>query len=78
MLVDSDKLFDISLRVPFTASASFEAFLYRNRMRPYSKIIESTNEFIYEFEKMPLQDCSYISLMFDVTIENMQGVINFG
>lgn len=78
MLADSDTLYDVSLYVSFTASASFEAFIYKNRMRPYSKIIESNNGCIYVFEKMTLQDCSYISLMFDVTIEKMQGVMNFG
>lgn len=78
MSADKDSLYDVSLYVSFTQSASFEAFLYRNRMRPYSIIMEAHNGCVYKFDKMSLQDCSYISLMFDVTIEKMQGVLNFG
>lgn len=77
MSVVNDTLYDVSLFVSSTASASFEAFLYAHSIRPYSKITESSYGFTYHFEKMALQDCSYISFMFDVIIEKMQGVINF-
>lgn len=81
MSADKEILYNVSFFVSFTASASFEAFIFTNHMRLWSDITESNNGdngVVYHFEKMLLQDCSYIALMFDLTIEKMQGVINFG